>query len=117
MQNGTLQGQPINDTNHLTGMLVELNRPLSGMMYIYDGLGISVGKVDLSDLAKAWKSPSNASKDQVQQVWIGWNGTNQNRQFVASGVYLLRLVALIETEPGKTQLRNLIQKVGWQHIK
>jgi len=117
VESGAIQGRPINDTSHLTGMLVTLNRPLSGMMYVYDQLGISVGKVDLSDLAKAWKSPSNTAKDQVQQVWIGWNGTNANRQFAASGVYLLRLVALIETEPGKTQLRNLVQKVGWQREK
>jgi len=117
VQNGTFQGRPVNDTNHLTGMLLTLNRPVSGVMYIYDQLGIGVGKIDLSELAKAWKSPSNGSKDQVQQVWIGWNGTNKNRQFAASGVYLLRLVALIETEPGKTQLRNIVQKVGWQHVK
>lgn len=114
LKDGVLQPVPANDTNHLTGMLLTLNRPLSGTLYVYDNIGVSVGKISLKDLTAAWDASNSGSKDQVNQVWIGWNGTNANNSFVASGVYLLRLVALVELEPGKTQLHNMVKKVGWK---
>jgi fibro-slime domain-containing protein len=118
---GTMQGIPGNDTNHLVGMLVTLNRPLSGMLYIYDQLGIAVGSVDLKPLAEAWKAlPSDSTGDgigKMRQVWITWNGTDKNRRFAASGVYVLRLVAVVETTPGKFQMQNIIERVGWSRYK
>ena len=118
---GSMAGVPGNDTNHLVGMLVTLNRPLSGMMYIYDQLGISVGTVDLKPLAEAWKGlAADSTGDgigKMRQVWITWNGTDKNRRFAASGVYLLRLVAVVETTPGKFEMRNLIERVGWSRNK
>lgn len=118
---GSMEGMPGNDTNHLVGMLVELNRPLSGRMYIYDQLGISVGTVDLQPLAEAWKGlTADSTGDgigKMRQVWITWNGTDKNRRFAASGVYLLRLVAVVETSPGKFEMRNLIERVGWSRNK
>jgi len=112
--NGAFGGAPVNDTGHLTGMLLTLNRPLSGVLYVYDQLGVSVGHIGLKDLSKAWSSDSTG-KDQVREVWITWNGTNQKNAFAASGVYLLRLVALVEVDTNKVEVHNLVKKVGWKH--
>ena len=112
--NGAFGGAPVNDTSHLTGMLLTLNRPLSGVLYVYDNIGVAVGRIDLKDLSKAWNTDST-SKDQVREVWITWNGTNQKNAFAASGVYLLRLVALVEVDKNKVEVHNLVKKVGWKH--
>lgn len=103
----------VNDTAHLLGLLLTVNRPLDGALYIYDHLGVAVGTLKLDNLAKAWKADA-AAQDKVREVWIGWNGTGTKNQFVGSGVYLMRLVGVFEAEGGGTEVRNLVQKVGWK---
>ena len=110
---GTGSTTPINDTAHVTGIKLTLNRPLTGALYIFDQLGVAVNRFDLKDLAKLWGDSTTGTNDQTRDVWITWNGTDAHRSFVASGVYLLRLVAVVETEPGKTELYNVLKKVGW----
>lgn len=105
---------PINDVSHLTGALITLNRPLYGKVYIYDQLGVAVNSIDLAPLADAWLSVTGDSiGSKSQQVWVAWNGTNQKGSFVASGVYLMRIVAMVDLDDGKRELRNIIAKVGW----
>jgi hypothetical protein len=110
---GTGSTTPVNDTNHVTGFQLTLNRPLKGSVYIFDQLGVAVNRFDLKDLSKLWGDSTTGTNDQTRDVWIAWNGTDAHHSFVASGVYLLRLVAVVETEPGKTELYNILKKVGW----
>lgn len=110
---GTGSTTPVNDTAHVTGIQLTLNRPLTGALYVFDQLGVAVNRFDLKDLAKLWGDSTTGTNDQTRDVWIAWNGTDAHHSFVASGVYLLRLVAIVETEPGKTELYNLLKKVGW----
>jgi len=110
---GTGSTTPVNDTAHVTGIQLTLNRPITGALYIFDQLGVAVNRFDLKDLAKLWGDSTTGTNDQTRDVWIAWNGTDAHRSFVASGVYLLRIVAVVETEPGKTELYNVLKKVGW----
>lgn len=110
---GRFASAVVNDTAHLVGLLLTVNRPLTGALYVYDHLGISVGMISLESLSQAWKADA-AAQDKVREVWIGWNGTGKGNQFVGSGVYLMRLVGVFQNEDGSTEVRNLVQKVGWQ---
>lgn len=100
-----------NPESHLLGIKIRLNRPLEGTLIIYDNLGVAVRQVDLGVLAKLW-TENAATKDDMRDVWVAWNGTDANGKFAASGVYLFRAVVKFEDE-GKLVFRNLVWKLGW----
>lgn len=101
----------LNPENHLLGIKIRLNRPLEGTLIIYDNLGVAVRQVDLGVLAKLWTA-NEASKDDMRDVWVAWNGTDAHGKFAASGIYLFRAVVKFEDE-GKLVFRNLVWKLGW----
>jgi hypothetical protein len=99
-----------NDANHVMGIYLKLNRPLTGTLFIYDNIGTSVDKVDLSPLAALWATDDDA----LREVRITWNGTSPNHKFAATGVYLMRIVIKVSDGAGGTSYENLVWKYGWQ---
>jgi hypothetical protein len=91
---------------------MRLNRPLSGELFVYDNLGVSVVRKSLDDLRRLWPE---GSQDAMREVRITWNGTGENNRFVATGVYLLRAVVKVSDGEGHLFYKNLIWKYGWNH--
>ena len=102
---------PVNPVHHMLGIKIRLNRPLEGTLIIYDNLGVAVRQIDLGQLGRIWRE-NTAEKDQLRDVWIAWNGTDESGKFAASGVYLFRAVVKFEDE-GRLVFRNLVWKLGW----
>jgi fibro-slime domain-containing protein len=111
---GTITGgtPEANDSSHVMGVYLRLNRPLSGELFVYDNLGTGVVQQDLSDLSKLWPP---GTEDALREVRITWNGTGPKGQFVATGVYLLRAVVKVNDGAGHVYYKNLLWKYGWQH--
>ncbi|HXP91488.1 MAG TPA: hypothetical protein VN931_11240, partial [Fibrobacteria bacterium] len=101
-----------NDSSHVMAVYLRLNRPVSGELYIYDNIGVSVLNTDLSALATLWPA---GGEDAMHQVEITWNGTDAKRKFVATGVYLMRVVVKVDDGVGHIYYKNLIWKFGWLH--
>jgi|GEM_PF-1238892 len=101
-----------NDSNHVMAVYLKLNRPVSGELYVYDNIGVSVLHTDLSDLRSLWPA---GDEDAMHEVEITWNGTDAKRKFVATGIYLMRVVVKVDDGVGHVYYKNLIWKFGWQH--
>ena len=101
---------PKNDFSKVMAVYVKLNRPLDGKLFVYDNMGTSVTTVDLGPLAKLWPEGSD---DAMREVRITWNGVGPNGKFVASGVYLMRVVAKSLDSQGEPHYENLLWKYGW----
>jgi fibro-slime domain-containing protein len=101
---------PKNDFSKVMAVYVKLNRKLDGKLFIYDNIGTSVATVDLGPLAKLWP---DGSDDAMREVRITWNGVGPNGKFVASGVYLMRVVAKSLDSQGNPHYENLLWKYGW----
>jgi len=101
-----------NDSNHVMAVYLRLNRPVSGELYIYDNLGISVLHEDLSALRSLWPA---GDEDAMHEVTITWNGTDSKRKFVATGIYLMRVVVKVDDGAGRVYYKNLLWKYGWLH--
>lgn len=105
---------PKNPIERTMRVHIKLNRPLDGMLFVYDNMGTSVRQIDLSVLKDLWPA---GSEDIEREVQIGWNGTGENGKFVASGVYLMRAVVKYKDKEGKSDFRNLLWKYGWIYDK
>jgi hypothetical protein len=111
---GTISGgaQAKNNPDHVMAVYLRLNRPLDGEIFVYDNIGTSVVRKDLSDLRKLWPP---GTEDVMREVRITWNGTGATDKFVATGVYLLRAVVKVNDGAGHIFYKNLLWKYGWQH--
>ncbi|HNY32932.1 MAG TPA: hypothetical protein PKO15_18765, partial [Fibrobacteria bacterium] len=109
---GTLTGSnpPKNDPSRTMDVYIKLNRPVEGVIFVYDNLGVSVGQLDLTDLKKLW---AEGGEDVQREIKVSWNGTDTRNKFVVSGVYLLRAVVKYRNRDGKQEFRNLLWKYGW----
>jgi hypothetical protein len=112
--NGTISAGTAakNDADHVMAIYLKLNRPLSGELFVYDNLGVSVVRKDLGDLSRLW---SEGSEDVMREIRITWNGTGENNRFVATGIYLLRAVVVVDDGAGHKYYKNLLWKYGWNH--
>ncbi|MBK9579952.1 MAG: fibro-slime domain-containing protein [Fibrobacteres bacterium] len=104
---------PVHDSASVIMIRAKLNRPIqSGTLLIYDNLGISVLRQDIGDLSKLWDPES---KDQMREIFMQWDGRGQEKAFVATGVYLIRLVAKVDNGAGGSDLVNHLWKVGFKN--
>jgi len=101
-----------NDSSHVMAVYLRLNRPVSGELFVYDNIGVSVLHQDLSALAALWPK---GDEDAMHEVRITWNGTGPNGKFVATGIYLMRAVVKVNDGAGHLYYKNLLWKYGWLH--
>jgi len=106
---GVAGGSPVNDTAHCIGIDIRVNRPLDGVMIIYDNLGTMVVSQSLNALKELW----NSKQDQERTIRIQWNATGSDHRLVGSGVYVVRVVARIQDNEGHQDIRNQIWKLGF----
>ncbi|MEK7393325.1 MAG: hypothetical protein AAB214_12260, partial [Fibrobacterota bacterium] len=106
---GSVGGAPVNDTARTLGVDIRINRPLEGILIIYDNMGVAVVSLDLSPLKSLWDNQQDAEKT----IRFQWNGTGPDHKFVASGVYLFRAVVKFEDKEGKKDFRNVVWKLGF----
>jgi len=111
---GTIEAAtpPVHDSSDVIMVKMKLNRPIiSGTLLIYDNLGVSVLRQDLEDLSRLW--PKDA-KDEMREIYAQWDGRGIDKSFVATGVYLIRLVAKVDNGEGGSDLVNHLWKVGFK---
>jgi len=111
----TIGGDPVADTSLLAGILLSLNAPLSGTIYLYDNLGTYVGSIGLAELSAVFTSPQLASVQDgkgLVRAWVSWNGTSAGRP-VADGVYTIRLVGY--PTDGTGSMINRLYRIGRKH--
>lgn len=101
---------PVNDLSRTLGVEIKINRPLDGVLIVYDNIGTAVVSVDLSPMKALWKDQEDAEKT----IRISWNGTDANHKFVSTGVYLFRAVVKFEDSEGNKAFQNLIWKLGFK---
>jgi hypothetical protein len=106
---GVAAGAPINNIDHTLGVEVRINRPLEGMLIIYDNLGVSVVSLDLTPMKALWAG----QEDRERVIRIAWNGTGPDHKFAATGVYLFRAVVKYEDKEGNKDFRNIVWKLGF----
>jgi hypothetical protein len=51
----------------------------------------------------------------MHEVEITWNGTDTKDKFVATGIYLMRVVVKVDDGAGHVYYQNLLWKYGWLH--
>ncbi|HOX51884.1 MAG TPA: hypothetical protein PKY05_10380, partial [Fibrobacteria bacterium] len=109
---GTLTGSnpPKNDPSRTMDVYIKLNRPVDGVIFVYDNLGVAVYRKDLTELTALWPE---GNEDVQREIKISWNGTDTHNKFVVSGVYLLRAVVKYRNRDGKQNVHNLLWKYGW----
>ena len=103
---------------HGTGVSFTINHSLRGAAYLYDHQGVHVATMDLNPLLGAFatsKLPMDARNR--YSVRILWNGTDDNGQMVASGIYTLRLLLWMDlSNPGEDadwHVYNRVYNLGW----
>jgi fibro-slime domain-containing protein len=101
------------DTTQSLGLILTLNRPVEGYVYIYDHLGIHVGSLSLAEIVATWKATGKA--DESRQIWIRWRGIGPNGKLAPSGVYLFRLLTwrIPDSPREEKEVINHIFKLGW----
>jgi len=110
--NGDL-GKPAQDTSHYSGIILRLNRAMSGMAYIYDNIGVAVAKIDLQPLANAVQSGLvETDRKGNFEALLAWNGIADGK-VAPSGVYLVRVFTHY-VEDGKQIWTNQTFRVGWK---
>ncbi|MCB9496326.1 MAG: fibro-slime domain-containing protein [Fibrobacteria bacterium] len=101
------------DSSRSLGLLLNLNRPVDGHLYIYDNIGIHVTDISLDMIAKAWAD--GGSPDASRQVVIRWKGIDKTGALSSPGVYLWRLILWqIPDDPhAEKEITNTIYTFGW----
>lgn len=108
-------GTPAQDTSHYSGIILRLNRAMTGMAYVYDNIGISLGKVDLQPLANAVLSGLvETDRKGNYEALLAWNGMAQFK-IAPSGVYLIRVFTHY-VEEGRQVWTNQTFRVGWKRL-
>lgn len=106
---GIVGGAPINEMEHTLGVEIRINRPLDGVLIIYDNSGTSVVSVDLTPMKTLWEG----QEDRDRIIRVAWNGTGPDHKFAASGVYLFRAYVKYEDQDGNREFRNIVWKLGF----
>lgn len=106
---GVVAGAPINDIDRTLGVEIRINRPLEGVLIVYDNMGTAVVSVDLTPMKSLWEG----QEDRERVIRIAWNGTGPDHKFAASGVYLFRAVVKYEDKEGNKDFRNIVWKLGF----
>jgi len=108
-----VSGESVPDSTRSLGIVLTLNRPVDGHLYIYDNLGVHVADKSLEVIAKTWGSTGAA--DQSRQIWISWKGIGTDGKVAPAGVYLFRLVLWqIPDEPNQPKrVVNHVYRLGW----
>jgi len=105
-------GSPLQDTSHYSGVVLRLNRAMTGGAYIYDNLGVSVANLDLARLADAVQAGLvETDRRGNYEALLAWNGVAEMK-VAASGVYLVRVVTHY-LEAGQLVWSNQVFKIGW----
>jgi hypothetical protein len=99
---------PITPVAQGLGIDIRINRPLEGVMIVYDNLGTAVGSIDLGTLTALWTEQPDVDRT----IRVQWNGTAQDGRPVASGVYLFRLVARFRDSDGREGIHNEVWTLG-----
>ena len=107
---GVVGGAPVNDTARTTGIDIRINRPLEGALIVYDNIGTAVASQDLGVLQALWEDQPDAERT----IRIQWNVTGSDHRFVASGVYLFRVMARYQDDEGNVGFYNNVWKVGFR---
>ena len=95
----SVDGEAAGDTSRFSGILLSLNAPISGELFVYDNLGTHVGSISLAPLAGLLASPEVVAYQDGEgcvHAWIAWNGGSATGKRVADGVYTIRLVGFVE---------------------
>jgi fibro-slime domain-containing protein len=98
------------DSSRVMAVYLRLNRPLEGDVFVYDNMGTGVLHRNLDALKDLWPAGWESA---LREVRITWNGTDPRGKFVASGVYLMRVVVKVDLGGGQVAYRNLVWKYGW----
>ena len=106
---GPIGGAPLNDIDKTIGVEITINRPLEGVLYIYDNMGVSCASVDLNPMKDLWRD----QQDKEMTLRVTWNATGPDHKFVSSGVYLFRAVVKFEDKEGNKAFKNLVWKLGF----
>lgn len=110
---GGVLGKPAQDTSHYSGIILRLNRGMSGMAYIYDNIGVAVAKIDLQPLANAVGAGLvETDRKGRYEALLAWNGMAQTK-IAPSGVYLVRVFTNY-VEDGRQIWTNQTFRVGWK---
>lgn len=119
-ESDTISWTPLPGTKELprplgqfSGITIDLNRiPDEGAMYIYDLMGVSVVKVDLSSLkAAADAGLLSRTRRGDYQIFLAWNGCDATGKKVATGIYLARVFGWIR-ENNVPEAVNVVKKMG-----
>lgn len=102
------------DSTKSLGLLLTLNRPVQGYLYIYDNMGIHAASRSLEEIARTWDA--TGAPDESRQVWINWKGIGPNGKLAPSGVYLFRLVTwrIPDSPKEQKEVINHIFRMGWK---
>lgn len=106
---GVAAGAPINDIDHTLGVEIRINRPLEGVLFIYDNMGTAVVSLDLTPMKALW----DGQEDRERVIRLAWNGTGPDHKFAATGIYLFRAVVKYEDKEGNKDFRNIVWKLGF----
>jgi Protein of unknown function (DUF642) len=95
------------------GIEVTINHEISGQVYIYDKMGVSLAFMDLSSVKAAW-SEGRIPVDSrgFAKLWLRWNGCSTAGEAAVTGVYAMRVVVVSNPQdPGRTKLYGICNKV------
>ncbi|MEK7394161.1 MAG: fibro-slime domain-containing protein, partial [Fibrobacterota bacterium] len=112
---GAPTSAPMQDTSHYSGVVLRLNRAMTGGAYIYDNIGVSVANLKLDRLADAVNAGLvETDRRGNYEALLAWNGISEMK-VVASGVYLVRVVTHY-LEDGQLVWSNQVFKIGWKRL-
>ena len=102
------------DTTKSLGLLLTLNRPVEGWIYIYDNMGVHTASLGLDMIAKTWNE--TGKPDESRQIWIQWKGIGPSGKLGPSGVYLFRLITwkIPDSPKDEKEVINHIFRLGWK---
>jgi hypothetical protein len=111
---GTALARPIED---YARVVVTLNRiPDEGGMYIYDRMGVAVGKVEFAAVQRAAEAGLLARTSRGEfQILLAWNGCDAEGRKVATGVYLARVYGWIRDDH-HSEAVNVVRKIGVRRL-
>lgn len=101
------------DTAGLSGISLEFTGTFAAKVYFYDMLGVSIGMQDLSlegERSRAGTLPKDLRGR--SRLLVTWDGQSTQGRLVPPGIYLVRIVATVETGKGQEFVNGTV-KIGW----
>jgi hypothetical protein len=98
----------------LGGVVVRLNRlPRELGVYIYDNMGVAVLSHDVTDIESLAQAGILArTRRGDYEIWLAWDGKDQNGRLASTGVYTFRVFGRVE-DGSQLFLLNQIRKTGF----